>query len=134
MKKIILSLFIIAAFTSVNAQTPPAPEPPLDDYIGKYVFPDGSVVPDVDVLVQDGALIMTSTGGTTVLTQLGVDSFQIVEFGGTAVFRRGTDKKVSSVHIEAGGYILDGTKVPKSELALREYYLPANTELLLVRN
>jgi len=105
----------------------------LKEFTGKYVFPEGSVVPDVDVVLQDGALSMTSAAGSSSLVKLGVDSFQIVEFSGTAVFRRGEDKKVNLVHIDAMGYILDGTKMPGS-WAFRSYYLLANTEFYLTRN
>lgn len=110
MKKLFLTLFVIIAGFSMNAQTDPAPKPPLADFVGKYVFPDGSVVPEVDVALDNNVLTMTSAAGSSVLTELGVDSFQIVEFSGIAVFKRGEDKKVNAVHIEAMGYVLDGQK------------------------
>jgi hypothetical protein len=102
---IIATLFIVA----VNAQTD-KPRPPLEDFVGKYTFPDGSVVPEVDVTLSSNALTMASTAGTSALVELGIDSFQIVEFSGIAVFKRGDDKKVNAVHIEAAGYVLDGQK------------------------
>ena len=108
MKKLILSVFASLFILVVNAQT--TPKPPLEDFVGKYVFPDGSVVPEVDVMLSNNALTMSSTAGTSVLTELGIDSFQIVEFSGIAVFKRGDDKKVNGVHIEAMGYVLDGQK------------------------
>ena len=46
MKKLLLSLLVVIVAFSLNAQTD-APKPPKDDYVGRYVFPDGSVVPDV---------------------------------------------------------------------------------------
>ena len=109
MKRILFSFIACMVVISVNAQTEPQ-KPPLEDFVGKYVFPDGSVVPEVDVTLSDNALTMSSTAGTSVLTELGIDSFQIVEFSGIAVFKRGDDKKVNAVHIEAMGYILDGQK------------------------
>jgi len=111
MKKIILTTLVLASIITVSAQTDPKPAP-LEDFVGKYAFPDGSPVPDVDVILAAGALSMQSAAGNSALTQLGVDSFSIVEFSGTAVFKRGDDKKVNAVHIEAAGYILDGHKVP----------------------
>lgn len=108
MKKIILTLLATFLIIVVNAQT--SPKPPLTDFVGKYAFPDGSVVPEVDVTLSDNVLTMSSVAGTSVLTELGVDSFQIVEFSGIAIFKRGDDKKVNAVHIEAGGYVLDGQK------------------------
>lgn len=108
MKKIILSAITTLFIVSLYAQE--SPKPPLADFVGKYVFPDGSVVPEVDVALDNNILTMTSAAGSSVLTELGVDSFQIVEFSGIAVFKRGEDKKVNAVHIEAMGYVLDGQK------------------------
>jgi len=123
---ILATLFIIVA----NAQTDPAPKPPLEDFVGKYVFPEGSVVPDVTVTLSGDALTMSSTAGTSALTELGRDSFSIVEFSGVAVFKRGDDKKVNGVHIEAMGYVLDGQKQSSGAWAFA-YYLKPNRELLL---
>ena len=104
MKKLIcyLSFFILAV--SINAQDT------LQQYTGKYIFPDGSVVPDVDVTLTDAALFMSSVAGSSSLVQMGVDSFTITEFSGIAVFKRDENKKINAVHIDAMGYILDGKK------------------------
>ena len=110
MKKILFSVIASLLVVVINAQTEPTPKPPLEDFVGKYVFPDGSVVPEVDVILSNNALTMSSAAGSSVLNELGIDSFQIVEFSGIAVFKRGDDKKVNAVHIEAGGYVLDGQK------------------------
>lgn len=127
MRKIMFTLFLLAGGLFIHAQ-----DTTLQEFTGKYVFPEGSVVPDVDVILESGGLIMTSSAGSSSLIKLGVDSFQIVEFSGTAVFKRGEDKKVNGVHIDAMGYILDGNKVP-SGWVFRLYYLPANKELYLAR-
>jgi hypothetical protein len=124
MKKITLNLFLAVCFFTANSQTDS-----LTQYTGKYVFPDGSVVPSVDVTLSEGALSMSSAAGSSALTQLGVDSFEIVQFTGIAVFRRGDDKIINAVHIEAMGYILDGQKQPNGVWIFREYYLPFNREL-----
>lgn len=101
----------------------------MEDFVGKYVFPEGSVVPDVDVTLSGSALTMTSAAGSSVLNELGRDSFQIVEFSGIAVFKRGEDKKVNGVQIEAQGYVLDGQK-KSSGAWVFTYYLWPNKELL----
>lgn len=121
MKKLFLSLIVSVSFLAANAQTDS-----LQQYTGTYVFADGSPVPSVDVTLADGALSMGSAAGTSALTQLGVDSFLIVQFSGTAVFRRGEDTKVNAVHIEAAGYIMDGKKQANGLWIFREYYLPAS--------
>jgi hypothetical protein len=67
---------------------------------------------------------MASTAGTSALAELGRDSFSIVEFSGTAVFKRGDDKKVNGVHIEAMGYVLDGQKQNNGAWSFRYYIKP----------
>ncbi|MEK7224155.1 MAG: hypothetical protein AAB221_00545 [Bacteroidota bacterium] len=121
MKKLFLSLIISVSFLAVNAQADT-----LQQYAGAYVFPEGSPVPSVDVVLADGALSMNSAAGNSSLTQLGVDSFLIVQFSGTAVFQRGEDKQVNAVHIEAAGYIMDGKKQSNGIWIFREYYLPVD--------
>jgi hypothetical protein len=80
------------------------------DYLGKYKFPEGSVVPEVEVLIENGLLMMNSSAGTSSLELIKGDTFTIVAFNGTAAFKRNDAKKVIGVHIDAGGYILDGVK------------------------
>ncbi|NOT49671.1 MAG: hypothetical protein HOP10_00165 [Chitinophagaceae bacterium] len=126
MKKLILSFVLITGFYTVNAQTDS-----LQEYAGTYVFPDGNVVPSVDVTLGGGALSMSSAAGTSALVQLGVDSFSVVEFSGSAVFRRGDDKKVNGVHIEAAGYVMDGKKQQNGIwifTTYTTYYPPAKRE------
>src|ERR1043165_620093 len=123
MKKIIFSIIATLFIVALSAQTD-KPKPPLEDFVGKYVFPDGSVVPDVDVTLSSNALTMASTAGVSALVELGIDSFQIVEFSGIAVFKRGDDKKVNAVHIEAAGYVLDGQKKNNGAWAFTYYFKP----------
>ena len=130
MRKLVLSVITSFILIAINAQTDPTPS--KEDYVGRYVFPDGSVVPDVTVTLSGDALTMSSTAGTSALTELGKDSFSIVEFSGFAVFKRGEDKKVNAVHIEAGGYVLDGQKQNNVAWAFR-YYLKPNRELTLTK-
>ena len=129
MKKTLFSVITFFFIITLNAQTEPPPKPPLEDFVGKYVFPDGSVVPEVDVIISGNALSMSSTAGTSVLTELGIDSFQIVEFSGIAVFKRGDDKKVNGVHIEAMGYVLDGQKKSNGAWIFTYYYKPRESTL-----
>lgn len=133
MKKIILFFLFVSSAAILNAQTDPAPMPPLEDFIGKYIFPEGSVVPEVDVTIVAEVLNMSSVAGASTCTRLGADSFQIDQFSGWAVFKRGEDKRVNGVHIEAGGYILDGQKQSGGAWAFTYYYRPVNRELLPVK-
>ena len=130
MRKFILFILTSILILSANAQSDPAPKPPLSDYVGRYVFPEGSVVPDVTVALNGDALSMTSAAGSSALTELGRDSFTIVEFSGVAYFKRGEDKKVNAVHIEAQGYVLDGQKQSNGAWSFT-YYVRPNRELHL---
>ena len=130
MKKIILSILTLLFILNANAQSDPAPKPPLSDFVGRYVFPEGSVVPDVTVALNGEALTMSSAAGNSNLTEAGRDSFTIVEFSGIAVFKRGEDKKVNAVHIEAQGYVLDGQKQSGGSWSFTYYQLP-NRDLLV---
>ena len=130
MRKITVSILALLFIIVANAQTDP--KPPKEDFVGKYVFPEGSVVPDVTVTLSGDALTMSSTAGTSALTELGRDSFTIVEYSGIAVFKRGDDKKVNGVHIEAMGYVLDGQKQSSGAWAVT-FYLRPNRELLLAK-
>ena len=94
MKRIFLSFFISLLFVmGVKAQTDP--KPPLSDYVGRYVFPEGSVVPDVTVALNGEALSMTSAAGSSALTEQGRDSFTIVEFSGVAYFKSYISRSIS---------------------------------------
>lgn len=130
MRKFILSILTSIFVIKATAQSDPTPKPPLEDFVGKYVFPEGSVVPDVTVALSGEALSMTSAAGSSVLTDAGRDSFTIVEFSGVAVFKRGEDKKVNAVHIEAQGYVLDGQKQISGAWSFT-YYLRPNRGLLI---
>ena len=128
MYKTIISAILVLLIVQVSAQTKTENKPKLDDFVGRYVFPDGSVVPDVTVVVSDNTLNMSSAAGASELTELGVDSFNIVQFSGLAAFKRGDDKKVNAVHIEAQGYVLDGTKQSNGSWSFIYYRQPASKE------
>jgi len=127
MKKIFFFLFLSVAFMTIQAQE----KDTLSEYTGKYIFTEKDPVPEVDVTLADNALSMSSSAGNSSLIKLGVDSFQIVEFNGTAVFKRSTENEINAVHIEAMGYILDGQKQKNGLWSFTSYYRPANRELLI---
>lgn len=102
-----ISLFIVAVFVVMGTK---AQDTTHKDIVGKYKFPAGSVVEEVTVALDNGALSMSSAVGASPLEVIKGDSFNLVNFNGIAVFKRNEAKKVIAVHIDAGGYILDGTK------------------------
>ncbi|MBR2648292.1 MAG: hypothetical protein IKD55_05600 [Sediminibacterium sp.] len=82
----------------------------LKQYVGKYKFPEGSVVSDVTVTFDNGALTMSSAVGSSSLEKQSEDVFVITQFQGIATFKRNDAKKIIGININAGGYVLDGTK------------------------
>lgn len=107
MKKLLILaiLFIGVAFTA-NAQA----DTTLQQFVGKYKFPDGSVVPEVTVTLENGELMMASSAGTSTLVKQAEDVYIITAFQGTAAFKRNDAKKVIGVSINAMGYVLEGNK------------------------
>lgn len=103
--KILFLLLLCITAISASAQ-----DSTQSQLIGKYKFPDGSVVAEVNVVFESGNLMMNSSAGVSALELIKGDSFNIVNFNGTAVFKRNDVKKVIGVHIEASGYVLDGVK------------------------
>jgi hypothetical protein len=83
----------------------------LKQYVGKYKFPEGSVVPEIEVVIENGALVFKSNMGTTSIEKNGGDEFSIPAYSGTATFTRNEAKKITGLHIEAGGTVLDGSLV-----------------------
>lgn len=107
MKRTLLLLSLaLVTLVGLHAQDSTAKK----ELVGKYKFPDGSVVPEVEVVIDNGALMMNSSAGTSSLEFVKGDTFNIVAFNGIAVFKRNDAKKVIGVHIDAGGYVLDGVK------------------------
>lgn len=111
MKKCIL--FCCLSFSLVSlaqAQQTPPKDSALQQFVGKYKFPDGSVVTEVTVEIEDTVLTMTSSAGTSLLEKQTEDLYTIVQYQGTAKFNRDANKKIIGVSILAMGYELEGTK------------------------
>jgi hypothetical protein len=109
MKKFLLTLVVMAAFFAGKAQTISAADS-LQQYTGKYKFPDGSVVTEVTITLSDSTLTITSAIGSAPLQKRQTDEFEIVGYGGTATFKRNAEGKVNGVVILVGDVNIDGTK------------------------
>jgi len=107
MKKLMMLCLLLGTVAFVQAQTK---DSTLNDFVGKYKFPDGSIVTEVTVSMEGEGLVMGSSVGNSALVKTGEDQFAITAFDGTAVFKRDANKKVIGVNINAGGYVLEGTK------------------------
>lgn len=107
MKKILFFICLSMGLAfAASAQT----DTTLKQYVGKYKFPEGSVVTDVTVTFDNGALTMSSAVGSSSLEKQSEDVFVITQFQGIATFKRNDAKKIIGININAGGYVLDGTK------------------------
>lgn len=105
MKKIFLSLLLVLGFISINAQTDS-----LQQYTGKYKFPDGSPVTEITLTAEGGVLMAASVMGNSEFKPTSTpDVFEVVAFGGTATFKR-KEGKVTGVQILVGDVSLEGEK------------------------
>jgi hypothetical protein len=109
-----MTLILMGAFLSVNAQ-----QGPLTDYLGKYVFAEGSPVAEVSLTVEDSTLVINSAMGSTQLEKKGVDSFYLATYDALVIFKRKDGKSVESVSIFVQGMELVGRK-EASPIALKE--------------
>lgn len=106
MKKVFLSLFLVAGSLLASAQA----DTTLQQYTGKYKFPDGSPVTEIGVVIDNGTLMATSAMGNSELKKTEGDIFEIVAYGGTATFKRNADNKVNGVLIQVQDVTMEGTK------------------------
>ncbi len=109
-----LTLILMGAFLSVNAQ-----QGPLNDYLGKYVFAEGSPVAEVSLTVQDSSLVINSAMGSTMLEKKGVDSFYLATYDALVIFKRKDGKSVETISIFVQGMELVG-KREASPVAIKE--------------
>ncbi len=112
-KLFMLSILVFAAF-AVNAQTDT-----LQQFTGKYKFPEGSVVMEINVTVESGVLMAGSAMGSSELKKTEGDVFEIVNFGGTATFKRNTEGKVISVRVQVSDVDMEGVR---QESAIGVFY------------
>jgi hypothetical protein len=106
MKQLFFSLLLISSFSLAQAQTDS-----LQEYTGKYKFPDGSPVTEIGVVIENGVLTATSAMGNSELKKTdSKDVFEIVAYGGTATFKRNAEGKISGVQIQVQDVNMEGTK------------------------
>ena len=108
------SLFTLCCFAAGAQDTT------LKEYVGKYIFPEGSVVPSADVTLKDTVLMVNSVQGASELKKMGKDTFMLVSFNGIAYFKRDAGTKVTGIHVEVGDILLDGIKEAGTTRMLRK--------------
>lgn len=126
MKQFFLTFFVILVFSAVNAQTDS-----LQQYTGKYMFPEGSPVTEIGVVLENGLLTATSAMGNSELKNTDTkDVFEVVAYGGIATFKRSTEGKVNGVQIQVQDVNMEGTKTEGLAYAELKAMLP----VLRIRN
>ena len=109
MRKLLLFFFALGSSFILSAQQTPQADS-LKEYTGKYKFPAGSEVTEVQVVVENDTLWVNSDKGNSELRRIEKDVFEVVTYTGTATFKRGDNGKVNGIHFEVGNLILDGKK------------------------
>ncbi len=109
MKKLFLFLFAITGIITLNAQQNPQTDS-LKEYTGRYKFPEGSAVTEVNITIENGLLFAGSAAGSSELKRIEKDLFEVVAYAGKAIFKRNEEGKLVGVRIEVEDLILEGTK------------------------
>lgn len=122
MKKLFFSLLCMVAM-SASAQ-----DSTLKEYVGKYIFPEGSIVPSAEVTLSNNVLTVNSTQGSSVMQKLAKDTFALVSFDGVAYYARNKDGQVSGVKVLVGEYVLDGVKEGVTAFIHRKTYFIATRQ------
>jgi len=99
----------------LNAQQ--TPQDSLQEYTGKYKFPDGSIIAEVTVTLDSGILHGYSDMGSSELKKITKDTFEVVAYGGFATFKRDSTGKIISVHIIVGDTNIEGQKTDSLSLS-----------------
>jgi len=105
MKKFIFSLVTLICFANLRGQ-----DTTLNEYVGTYKFPEGSVVLSVDIKIENGVLMANSSAGSSALEKIAKDTFNLVSYSGSVYFTRDADKKVNGIKIEVQDTVLEGKK------------------------
>ena len=123
MLKTFIAICLLLASSVINAQTDS-----LQEYTGKYMFPDGSPVTEIGVVLESGVLTATSVMGNSELKKTDdKDVYEIVAYGGTATFKRGDDGKIKTMRVQVQDVDMEGTKTEGWAIAgYRELLLGKN--------
>lgn len=95
----------------------------LKQYVGKYVFPEGSIVTSAEIYLEGGNLAVNSARGSSPMEKRAKDTFALTSFDGMAYFQRNKEGKVSGIRVEVGDILLEGTKDAGTAWIQRNKYL-----------
>lgn len=115
MKKLLFLALTVFVFNSINARNAPADS--LQEYTGKYKFPEGTPFSEVIITLQNGTLTATSETGSSDLKRREGDTFDIVAYNGTAIFKRNEAKKINKVQLQVHDLDVEGDKTEEGALS-----------------
>jgi hypothetical protein len=98
-------MVILIAFVFSKAQ-----DTTFTEYVGTYTFPEGGPVTTVDVKIENGSLMASSSAGSSIMEKVSKDTFNLVAYSGMVYFTRDSLKKVNGIKIEVQDTILEGKK------------------------
>ena len=102
-------LFILVCFSALISFS--QEDSTLKEYTGKYKFPSGSMVPEVDITLSDNILTITAAIGSAELEKVSRDTFMIPSYGNALVFfGRNAENKIATIRIDTGTDVLEGKK------------------------
>jgi hypothetical protein len=85
--------------------------PTENEYVGKYIFEEGSEIPNVVVEIRNGKLYGdTEQGGAELKPTDKKDEFEVVGYGGTVVFERNAEGKVENLILTVQGMTMKGKR------------------------
>lgn len=115
MRRLLLFFFVIGSSFILSAQQSPQADS-LKEYTGKYKFPEGSEVTEIKVDIENGILWAYSEKGNSELKKIEKDVFEVVQYTGTATFKRDENGRINGLHVEVEDLIMDGTKSEEPSL------------------
>ena len=122
MRKLFFSLLCLVAL-SAGAQ-----DSTLKEYVGKYIFPEGSIVPSAEVYLKGAELTVNSVQGSSVMQKVARDTFSLISFDGMAYYTRNKTGQVSGVKVVVGDIVLEGVKDGVTALINRKRYYIATRQ------
>jgi hypothetical protein len=81
----------------------------LEEYIAKYKFAAGGLFKELNVVLKNGNLSLSSSLGDVVLQKNGTDRFFIPAYNGWVIFKRNSANEIVGIKIEAMGVISNGS-------------------------
>lgn len=109
MKKLVFLAIAFCSINTLNAQAP-SPSDSLKEYAGKYKFPEGSPFPEVIIIFENGTLTASSAAGSSEIKRRAQDTFDVVGYGGIAIFKRNEEKKIIKLQVQVNEIDIEGEK------------------------